>query len=481
MNYEYESTVTIQLKDSKLYNYFLTSSSSSSSLSSSSSDDDNDDDDYKRFDSIFFSFKKNCKKDILFYFNNGLRLANRKLENKITLENKNVLFFFKNKFFPIIRSVSSETQFFFNKNDDDNDDDNNNDDDDDDDDENFFFNIIKSTYRFILYNENNLRLCVNKNSCEYGSNYTLTCEIEYKKNYNYKDIYKAEKLMFDKFCNIFLFLSDFKKENVSLDFLFACIVPKVQVWDCFNFKKYNSDKNLKWAFKWDGIKAKMLINENLNVYLWPDADEVQQLTVVFKSDIKKLNFLKNLCLQVELMSDCIIIVHVIAAIYQNNELFFLEPFLNLKVLNFIEKKIKTPIFFKYKTNRLKLVVQKFFNYTKTPIPLSSSSSSSLSLQQKKKKCEYDGFIFIQNNLIIKWKLPTIDVKCIAPCVFLVGKKEKIYLKHGNFAKTGCIYELSNEFKILRKRKDRLTCSTDNEYKIFLKSIKNIKYNDKNKK
>lgn len=91
---------------------------------------------------------------------------------------------------------------------------------------------------------------------------------------------------------------------------------------------------------------------------------------------------------------------------------------------------------------------------------------------------YDGFILAQDRLLIKWKQPTIDARYLGNNTFEVGDSKNpilFSLDAGEQADDKCtensIYELSSKLSIIRKRIDRLLCSTTKEYELFVKSIK----------
>nr|AHW98259.1 LEF-4 [Nilaparvata lugens endogenous nudivirus] len=124
-----------------------------------------------------------------------------------------------------------------------------------------------------------------------------------------------------------LFLPD-----LSLQKIFSCVVPKVQMWNCFD-----DNQKFLWAYKWNGIKAEfMCIGEN--AYIWPDAGEIytDTCTVLDKTSgagDNPLTLIRNMCI-VELMPDSIIIVEVVAISYfdtVNNP----EPIINVRILNFL--------------------------------------------------------------------------------------------------------------------------------------------------
>lgn len=85
---------------------------------------------------------------------------------------------------------------------------------------------------------------------------------------------------------------------------------------------------------------------------------------------------------------------------------------------------------------------------------------------------YDGFILVQNNMVIKWKMPTVDVKCVSKRLYSVADKTFELDREGE---KDAIYEISPNYKIIRKRIDRITSSTEQEYAMFIESMKMLSH------
>lgn len=384
---EWESTITVQISE----------------------------DEYNRaFDS------KNYKIDVIFLFKDGIRVANRVVEKKTRLTSRKLLSFYKNNWIPIERTTSLEERVLLPE----------------------IFNVEKCIYRVIVYHENNIRKSYNKEINQFGEKYNIEYEIEYPANIEYAEIVKAEKKL------VKLFLQDkitIARDIMSRIDMFSCVMSKVQMWHCFDDKK-----PYIWAYKWNGIKSKLLITNKLHTdgvsyitYIWSDASKIIN-TVCNGPNIEHLI---NICCAVEIMEDRIVIIEAIGSLV-NEEIYTTEPTTNALFLKHINKILTEPVTIDDKP----VEIQKFF---KQPMPNTYGD-------------DYDGFIIIQDDLIIKWKIPTIDVKCITPNTFKVGSQ----LYPLDFVgEPGKIYEVTYKKEVLRQRNDRIAASSDQEYAVFLESSK----------
>lgn len=424
------------------------------------------------FSPIEHHFKRKLKSydysvDNLFIFNNGDRVSRRSFERKTTLSTRNLLGFYKDEFYPISRTISNEHRlpakdmdlnsinkticryiqyykFAIVKNgkqlfNDDNDDGNNDEHDIEE------FELTPNDFE---YNDKivTVRVSYNKITCVAGSKYTIEYEIEYPPDSLYGEILKYENILMycvnkdQRYC---------RKGVIKLNNMFSCIMSKVQMWHCFN-----QEVPYQWAYKWNGIKGKLLITEDVDdkntqqlAYLWPDANEIQTKPYTnFNLDI-----LKNICVSVEIMDDCIVIIEVIGGLY-NGDIFTTEPRTNINILKYMRNKIKRD---KTTIDNKPLIVQQFY---------------SGNMPNVYDETKFDGFIIVQNDLIIKWKIPTIDVKCVSEKSYSVAG-QTFQLKHTGVV--GKIYEMSYNFKILRERNDRIIGSSVQEYNVFIESVKLI--------
>jgi hypothetical protein len=174
------------------------------------------------------------------------------------------------------------------------------------------------------------------------------------------------------------------------------VPSKLQSWNCFNpTKKYH------WAKKWNGVKGKLIVNNDHTTYFWPDASDI----IITKTDVKDVNFFNkffNVCIQVEILEDSIVCVEILAASY-DDDIHYVEPQTNLRIINWFND-----IFREYGVVSLypkKLLIQQFIHSTVERLPLEKKVNFS-------ETYDYDGFIIIQDDIIIKWKSPTFDARFI---------------------------------------------------------------------
>lgn len=370
---------------------------------------------------------KSYKLDIIFLFENGLRLAQRHVQRKTTTYTRNLINFYHNQWFPIERTTAIEELMPINDTD--------------------GVPIQQVIYRCVTQHDchNNIRVAYNKITTAQGVRYNVEYEIEYPNNSKYLDIIRYErKLMKCVLADGYVV----RRDTMTLETMFAFVMTKVQMWHNFD----PNDQYL-WAYKWNGVKAKMLItdrkmeNGSRLTYLWPDA----KATSTEHCYGENLDILLNLCLLVEILDDCIVLIEAIGSMV-DNKLYTTEPMANASVLKRFASELHN-----IRINDKPLIVQKFYDGT---------------LPRFYDKSRYDGFIIIQNDMIIKWKIPTIDVKCIKPYHYAVAGN--VFVLNGEEGEVGAIYEISYTHEILRKRTDRIAASTLNEYTIFLESSERIK-------
>lgn len=391
--------------------------------------------------------------DVILIFTDGSRLSSRTVQRKVVTEKKLVLGYLNGQFYPIRRTRATEETTNIDPT----------------------LSIEKAVHRLIVeyddsteddklrlaYHDDNaencdcckLRLAYNKEEIEYGVRYTLSCEAEYSQTSTYDQIIEYEERLMQKISSHFYGIH-VTPDKLTLGEMFSCVMPKVQMWNCFN-----PQRRYLWAYKWNGVKAKFMCIDG-HVYIWPDASEIS--THAYQGN---LAFMKHMCLQVELMEDRIVIVEVVAAAYYE-EIYTVEPLTNVAILRHLNTALpKSAV----TVGNKRLTVQTFYN---TYLP------------KRFDETKYDGFIIVQQDLTIKWKPPTVDVKCVGPYEYMVGSNNQtviIRLPEPNddderneiVGIKGCVYEMSSNFKILRRRVDRMTCSTSKEYQAFLESIKLI--------
>ncbi|AUQ43969.1 lef-4 [Esparto virus] len=362
------------------------------------------------------------KIDVIFLFKNGTRLAARTMQTKIINRCRNLITFYQNKWYPIRRTTAIETlqsipdQFL----------------------------CDKTIYRIVAYHENNIRISYNMEESKHGVRYNIEYEIEYQKDTTYHDILLAERQLIGMVCRDGY---NIKRHILSLVNLFSCVMTKVQMWHCFNH-----ERDYIWAYKWNGIKAKLLITDKMSddgknlTYVWPDANDI----VTEKCYGTNIDVLVNFCFLVEIMDDCMVIIEAIGALI-DDDIYTTEPITNSNVLKYL------------KDQNVQLMIGNKPVYIQTfyapPLPNTYDMN------------KYDGFIIIQDDMIIKWKIPTIDVKCIGVNTFKIAN-DLLTIEFPD-AKIGKIYEITYNREILRERIDRIAPSSEHEYDIFKESSEQL--------
>lgn len=383
------------------------------------------------------------RQTVILIFGDGTRLASRVYQSKRIESRTYVAVFMDGNFFPILRTHAIEKLEKLPKS------------------TKIVPDIIKSVYRIILTRRGivlpdgvTLRFSFNKEEDSiHGTYYNMACETEYPMTSNYGDIVRNERTMLREYYD-FIKLARVPMNAQTLNDLFASVVPKVQMWSCFN-----PELPYRWAYKWNGIKAKFMV-KNDRILLWPDAATVQ--TLRYEGDLSAID---KIIFQVELMPTCIVLIHAISVSFFN-KIYNIEPYTGIDILNYLHAKLHD-IYVTYEnepSKKLPLIVQRF--YDDRPCPKSFSTDT------------YDGFILAQELLFIKWKQPTIDAEYMGKNTFKVGDDKKpilFKLDDNENADDICvehnIYELSSKLSILRRRIDRLLCSTTKEYELFIKSVK----------
>lgn len=385
--------------------------------------------------------------DVLILYRNGVRFSSRQLERKVTTNCRNLLSFYHNHWYTIKRTTATETPVDATncKTD------------------ASSFNIEKVIFRYIKLNENGVRVSYNREENDMGCKYMVEYEVEYSANSTYAEILQAERKLM-QMIHLNVNHRHMEKEQLTLETVFSCVMSKVQMWHCFD-----ANCPYVWAYKWNGVKAKILITNTATItpadancdtvgfltYLWPDASSVETMECHGPNNI--ISSMQNLCLSVEILDDRIVVLEVIGAL-MNDTIYTTEPATNVSILKYFRKKMNSTSELRLGTKPL--IFQEFFD---TPLP----STYNLGL--------HDGFVICQNDMIIKWKIPTIDVKCIGPYTFTVAGEtiNTEQMPDSIECEVGKIYEMSFKNEILRQRNDRIAPSSQQEYKIFLESAKNL--------
>lgn len=378
--------------------------------------------------------QNNTKSDIIFLFktinNQIVRLHQRYLEKKTTLSSKRIFGLCPNSFnqYPIVRTTAHESRASLKPDE---------------------YTIVRVTHRLVTFADHDVRVTFNKEETNDGERYHIEFEIEYSEYLTYHEILNCESKL--------MLVADSYESRTSasvmaLETLFSCIPNKPQMWHCFI-----GDRPYVWGYKVNGVKAKMMFLDDGTAYIWPDADNVAYLSFSIYGDDASivLSILRNLCLLVEIMDDHLVLLEAIGGEF-NKRTYTLEPQSNLIFMKMLHNYSFTIETIDPTTNVIKpIILQEFFE-------------PPMDIQFNDKNDRYDGLIIVQDDLIIKWKVPTVDVMCVEGNVYSVGDSRTLTLDHEGVS--GSVYELSATNQILRLRTDRLASSNQQEYDVFLKSV-----------
>lgn len=386
--------------------------------------------------------------DIIFLFTNGTRLSARKIERKRTLESKCVLGFYEGKMLPLNRTSAYEELASIEAD----------------------LQVERVTRRKIRTLNDGIRMTFNRDECEMGERYSIEYEIEYDGGASsYEEVLAHEERLMRAAVEHGHFA---RCENMTLENIFGCVMTKVQMWHC-----WDPNKPYRWAYKWNGMKAKLMIpslpnpsseegrrdsvDDNI-AYVWPDADVIR--TESFVGDRAAF---ENLTLLVEIMDEVMLVIEVIGTQFENDSnIYTTEPHTNLRMLEHLRERTIAGGCVNRVGSRV-LLVQTFFD---GPLPERVFQGDGEGDEPNDDACssEYDGYIIAQGDIMIKWKVPTIDVKCIEPYKFQVADRIYTLSERGN---TNSIYEMAPDNRLLRRRNDRLAASTEHELELFDRSVR----------
>lgn len=401
----------------------------------------------------------------IFYFLNGVRKSNDRIEYKVCKKRFNVShIYYKDGniiFFPVVRRHSEEVATTVPQN---------------------LSEIETVIMRYVLFEEetklHNIRISVEYKNCEYGATHQITAEVEYEKSvfYYHESVRILEVLMFNHVGRIFAKLLPQMTTKCLYDFespQHICNVSS-RVFNLFS-KGYTRNKKEVKSYKWDGYKGRMYIKEKV-LYYYDDMHNVVQTVC------PHLEEFENLCFQVEILNKVIIITDVLGGYkgqdVSNKNLYMPEPldvilfFHNLRI-KWQQKNTPEPFMLDLK-NLGVYSVRTQFHLTKN-----SPSAKDLNLP-------HDGLIITTPNKIFKFKPPTLDVRMlngalhidglassISPQMFTTGDGTKdTYINHAIYEITPYIQnnKKTNQYEILKIRFDRTFTSTARQFKSFLSEI-----------
>lgn len=378
---------------------------------------------------------KNHKHDIIFLIKTNIsdcavRLHERNLQTKTTLTSKQIFGLSQKTFnqYPIVRTTANEalTTMKFDES-----------------------TVVRATHRLLSFVRQNVRVSYNKDETNDGEKFYIEFEIEYPSSTIYKHILQYEQKLID--------VADEYPHRVpatvmALETLFSCIPNKVQMWHCFD-----ESRPYLWGYKMNGVKSKLMFLENNQVYLWPDAGNVVCLKYnIYGPDATDImQMLKYLCLLVEIMDDRYVMLEIIGGEFMKKT-YVLEPQSNLAFLSVLH------------TKNFAITIVDDDRASEKPMTIQNFYTPPMDVQFSSKNDDIDGLILIQDDLVIKWKIPTVDVLCIDEYVYSVGSNTTLTLTFKGIA--GSVYEMSADNTIIRQRTDRLASSNEQEYNVFLKSV-----------
>lgn len=403
-----------------------------------------------------FSAKlKNALIDVIFYYQNeNCRLHSRKYQQKVIKDKRFVLSFCEKTctFFPITRKVAHERLIHLerlSKN-----------------------NIEAVVLRYAVFIASpdipDIRLSLNKVESLQGVRYNVSAEIEYTASLELTTLQRYEQKLMELMSSLFTDGVCTKFDNLSIKDLFFMVPPKLQFFTQFNPNvSTNGQSNAYvWAYKWDGVKAKLQWCQEADgkyiCALCCDANEIQLFPQSeFNSFTnQQLNLLKQFCFQVEVMPELLVIVECLGTMVDEKP-YNVERNTNLKILRYLKNQLNQQT---YNLASRRIIVQEYYS---PPMQLNFDKS------------KYDGLVILQNHQLIKFKIPTIDVKLQANGVFATGNA-KVLPFITNPAqldlKVGSIYEINANMEVVRHREDRNTHSTERELTVFQHAVEIFKSN-----
>ena len=414
------------------------------------------------------------KKEYVIYMSDdgyNLRIHSDKFQKKTEKERANFLIFMNNKFIPYTQTKSIESPAFkcidFSK-----------------------INTIVTRYTLLEYDENindkpyddddikYVRIVVESISNEKGVDYMFAAEVEYS-NVSYENpnnLKVVNQTLFDLVSKILEPVWD------SIDIKYDAIQPEnvINIPSRIFHPIYKIDvNNYLIKYKFDGYKGKMIYTKK-NFYYFDDLQKFKIIEVY----PKVFEFFENIIFQFEIVSNVentmnVLMLTDIIGVYINNTLYTLKPTDVLKVFSYISSISKS-------LDDITLNFRKDFNKPHSKYDdknFENIDGYCLQIQKpilptdKCSNLKYDGFIIISNELEIKYKIPTCDVRLFNYMLYIDNMNEPVTSEmfYGSEYKNNKIYEISINPKgfvyILRSRYDRFLTSTIAEYENFIEISK----------
>lgn len=378
---------------------------------------------------------KTCKKVFVMYYKNGTRISGNLVQYKKNVSRPSfILKRYHNHFIPWVRSVCSEDPAPLDIN---------------------FLNITTIVVRYILYENDGIRIALERRLHENGGDHYLCGEIEYIESVttNYAQLLEHEDWLLnalDVICPKFHFDYELNyRQNDEAD------VPNITSRTFHKFANVNPRYDpvmCRFKYKFDGYKGRMFTIKKDMICYYDDMHNLLRIN----SPI--LNHLPNIIVQTELMAkqrtgrrSTIILTDIIGA-YVGRRLYIPEP---LAVLDYFAECMSTDMILNMGPLGPRTMT------CQRAIDLVGESVQPTELK-------HDGYLFVYQNMEFKYKIPTIDVRIESGTCFLGNSTDVLtMIPNWDPKNPNGIYEVGpmadGHLQVYRRRLDRTQASTDAEY------------------
>lgn len=418
----------------------------------------------RTFDQLLVEYPP-IKSYSIFYFINGTRKSDDRIEYKINKKRFNLIhILYKDGnilMLPYVRRYAEEIETTVPQN----------------------LNEIESVImRHVIFEEKtesySLRIAVEYKNCDFGVTHQITAEVEYGKSifYYHESVKLLERIMFNHIGRIFSKVLPMLTTGSIYEFenpRNICNVPS-RIFNMFSTSYSNNKMEIK-SYKWDGYKGRIYIHNKI-LYYYDDMHNVIQTAC------RHLEEFENIFFQIEVLDGVIIITDVLGGYIgnalSNQNLYMPEPLDVILFFHSLRKrwevnKMPEPFELDLKTMG-KFQVRTQYHLTKT-----SPTPEDLNLPN-------DGKIITTPNKIFKFKPPTLDVRMVNGALHIdhvVASISPQTFKTGNGTDAvinNAIYEITPlpqsthggiQYEILKRRFDRNFTSTVKQWKSFLEEIK----------
>lgn len=422
-------------------------------------------------DELWTKLQNKQKSFVIYISDDGydLRIHSNKFQKKNELERANYLVYLNNKFIPYSQTKSIESLAFqcidYSK----------------------IQTIVTRYTLFELQPDNkddftNIRIVIESISNDRGIDYMFAAEIEYAEEIylNNNSISKTNNILFKYIKEILNPVWSFI--NIEYDVIKPENVINIPSRIFHPF--YQIDvTNYLIKYKFDGYKGKMIYTKN-NFYYFDDLHNFNIIKIF--PEIFKL--FENIIFQFEIVQNDnnnnnnkennnntlnVMVLTDIIGVYINNTLYTLKPTEVLKVFEYISQVLNV--------NNINNVIIELDNNIIYPLQLQKAISNEELKNNEINKINllYDGYIIVSNELEIKYKIPTCDVRLFNYMLYIDNMNEPITsdMFYNDKYVNNSIYEVSidstGSIYILRKRHDRMFTSTELEYINFIQLTKKM--------